>query len=176
MSFSDWEKKLGLPASGPVRSLTVGQVLQAEKHRRFIAPGFRRPARRMYFTYLIRMVHESHLSDDDYPYLPEHMMAPTLDQLANRTELLDQLAQALPLTEAAEILGPAYQTYLWQMCLQHAHPRMHSDSAKSPALALPYAEAMIATKPTGDEGREIRAYCRARLEPVDYAALLADYN
>lgn len=130
----------------------------------------------MHFTNLIRMVHESYLSDDDYPYLPKHMMAPTLDQLANRTELLDQLAQALPLTEAAEILGPAYQTYLWQMCMQHANPRMHSDSAKSPALALPYAEVMIAANPTGDEGREIRAYCRTRLEPIDYAALLADYD
>ncbi|AIZ65369.1 hypothetical protein PK28_16985 (plasmid) [Hymenobacter sp. DG25B] len=121
-------------------------------------------------------MHESHLSDDDYPYWTEHMMAPTLDQLANRTGLLDELAQALPLSEAAEILGPTYQSFLWRMCVQYAHPRMYCDYTKSPTRALPYAEAMIATNPTGDEGREIRAYCRARLEPIDYAALLADYD
>jgi len=53
---------------------------------------------------------------------------------------------------------------------------MDSEEAGNPALALPYAEAMIATNPDGDQGREIRAYCRARLAPLDYAALLADYD
>ena len=122
------------------------------------------------------MTPESNLSPDNYPYRMEHMMAPTLDQLAGRTKLLDELAQNLPLAEAAEILGPDYPFFLWRMCNQYANPRMFTDQPKNPALALPYAEALIVAQPDEDEGREIRTYCRARLTPPDYAALLADYD
>lgn len=113
---------------------------------------------------------------DHYPYRLEHMMAPSLDQLAGRTDLLDELAQALPLAEAAEILGPNYQIYLWRACLQHALPRKSGEEQRNAALALPYAEAMIAANPTVDEGREARAFCRAHLAPLNYPALLADYD
>ena len=111
-----------------------------------------------------------------YPYWLEHMMAPSLDQLAGRTELLDELARGLPLTEAAEILGPNYQIYLWRMCAYYAMPGSYSEEPKNYARALPYAEAMLAANPTGDEGHEARAFCLAQRAPVDYKALLVDYD
>ena len=109
-----------------------------------------------------------------YPYMPEHRQAPTLDQLANRTELLNEMAQSLPLTEAPEILGPNYESYIWDMCAGYAMPRRYSKEPKNYARALPYAEAMIAANPTADEGREARIFCLAQIAPVDYTALLVD--
>ena len=113
---------------------------------------------------------------DYYPYRIEHIMAPSLDQLAGRTDLLDELARALPLSEAAEILGEYYHIYVCQMCAYYAKPRSYSKEPKNPARALPYVEAMIAADPTADEGREARAYCLAQIAPVNYKALLADYD
>ena len=113
---------------------------------------------------------------DHYPLRIEHIMAPSQDQLAGRTELLDELVRALPLSEAAEILGPNYRRYLWRMCAVYAMPRDCGKEPKNYARALPYAEAMIAADPTADEGREARAFCLAQLAPVDYTALLADYD
>jgi len=103
-------------------------------------------------------------------------MAPSLDQPAGRTELLDELARDLPLSEAAEILGPDYRHYLWRMCAHYAMPRGCSKEPKNYARVLPYAEAMIAADPTADESSEARAFCLAQLVPLDYAALLADYD
>lgn len=113
---------------------------------------------------------------DHYPHRIEHVMAPSLDQFAGQTELLDELARNLPLTEAAEILGPGYQAYLWQMCRQYGNPRTFRDNPQHPVLALPYAAAMIATNPSQDLGREIRSGCLAHAIAPDYRALLADYD
>ena len=113
---------------------------------------------------------------DHYPHRIEHIMAPSLDRLAGRTELLDELARELPLDEAADILGPGYQDYLWDMCRQYGHPRTFKENPQNPILALPHAEAMIATNPSEDLGREIRACCLAHAISPDYAALLAEYD
>lgn len=113
---------------------------------------------------------------DHYPHRIEHIMAPSLDQLAGRTELLDELARQLPLTEAAEILGPDYRYYLRRMCAYYGMPRNYSNEPKNYARALPYAEAMIAANLAADEGREARAFCLAQIAPVNYQALLADYD
>ena len=176
LHFPDWGKKLGPPASGSRRSLTVGQVLQAAEPLPIFMPGFRWPARRILSNFSLLMVHESHISPDDYPMMLEHIMAPTLDQLAGRTELLDELAEALPLAEAAEILGPKYIHYLQEMCARNAPVRNFSSRPQNPILARPFVEALIAAQPDEEEGRELRAYCRAWQTPLDYAALLTDYD
>lgn len=103
-------------------------------------------------------------------------MAPTSDQLAHRVELLDEMARGLSLDEVAEILGPEYLNYLRDTCYKYAKSNFFSFQPKNPALALPYANALVLACPDEDEGREMRAYCLAQLTPLDYNALLADYE
>lgn len=114
------------------------------------------------------LVPESYLSPDDYPQRPEHALAPSYERLAGITAQVQQLASELPLSEAAELLGPAYGSYLNEQFERRARGRQ-------PAQALPYAEALVTCQPDSPDYRARRAWCYAQQSPPNYAAALADY-
>lgn len=126
----------------------------------------------LYFSYFV----------PQFPEDPSHFLALYREQYSPRYREAETLLRQLPIAEAQDLLGDKYVAFLLKMCCLYAHPRAGTFVTfprKAPALALPYAEALVRAQPAEDKGYQIRAYCRAHSGPLDarhLQLLLADYT